>query len=150
MGLKKNIILPDCCYRVSVKLLIQNEEGKYLLLKHPADQYWNHEWWFIGGGLEFNETPEICGKREFQEESGVKLLSFISEPQLFLTAKSFRHNYHTAQIFYSAQAPNTIESIIPREWIAFKYFSLQDMENLLLWHWEKKFLEVIKKRWKIW
>ena len=57
---------PDTFYRVAVKALIRDEEGKILLIKEKSDK-----WDLPGGGLNHGEEPEAGLARELKEEVGI-------------------------------------------------------------------------------
>lgn len=59
-------IYPNTFYRVAVKALIRNEEGKLLLVKEKSDK-----WDLPGGGLDHGEEPEDGIRRELREELGI-------------------------------------------------------------------------------
>ena len=58
-----------------VVALILNEKGEILLAKRNSpDLPEEHEKWeFVGGKIEFGETPEDALKREVNEESGLEI-----------------------------------------------------------------------------
>lgn len=56
-----------CYYRTSVKALIVDDSGKFLLAKEP-----DGTWDFLGGGLDHNEVPVAAVEREITEETGLK------------------------------------------------------------------------------
>lgn len=58
---------PNTFYRVSVKALIKNDEGKVLVLKENQDT-----WSLPGGGLDHGEDPNVGILRELKEELGVE------------------------------------------------------------------------------
>jgi len=51
-----------CYYRVSVKALITDELGRFLLAKE-SDNTWD----LLGGGLDHHEDPVAALRREIQE-----------------------------------------------------------------------------------
>ena len=57
--------------RVGVGVIIT--KGKKVLLLKRKNSHGNGTWAFIGGHLEFNETPEDCARREVFEEAGIRL-----------------------------------------------------------------------------
>jgi 8-oxo-dGTP diphosphatase len=57
---------PNTFYRVSVKALIRNSEGKVLVVKENQDT-----WSLPGGGLDHGEDPIKGVLRELQEELGI-------------------------------------------------------------------------------
>jgi ADP-ribose pyrophosphatase YjhB (NUDIX family) len=60
--------LPSPFYRVSLKLIILNDQNK-LLVGKASDGTWE----LPGGGFEHNESLRECLSRELEEELGVKL-----------------------------------------------------------------------------
>lgn len=58
---------PNTFYRVSVKALIQDEEGRVLVVKEDQDA-----WSLPGGGLEHGEDPVDGVLRELSEELGIR------------------------------------------------------------------------------
>jgi 8-oxo-dGTP pyrophosphatase MutT (NUDIX family) len=57
---------PDYLFRVSLKAVIINPEGKLLLVKESAREYWD----VPGGGLDHGETIKEALTREIFEEVG--------------------------------------------------------------------------------
>lgn len=141
MERNENAVLPNCCYRVSIKLLIQDDEEKYLLVKTEKGTY-SFIWW----GLDFDETPEQCARRETQEETWLKLSYFNNTPKLFFTTKPPHKDFYVAWVMYSAKIDN-LESFIPSdECIELGYFSLEEMKSLNLGNRAKKFLDIMKEK----
>lgn len=58
---------PNTFYRVSVKAIIKDKQGKTLVLKENQDT-----WSLPGGGLDHGEDPKSGIVRELQEELGIK------------------------------------------------------------------------------
>ncbi len=58
---------PNTFYRVSVKALIRNKDGKVLVLKENQDT-----WSLPGGGLDHGEDPKSGILRELKEELGIE------------------------------------------------------------------------------
>lgn len=56
---------------VTAAILIK--EGKLLIAKRKAGDRQANKWEFPGGTVEKSETPEICLKREMQEEFGIEV-----------------------------------------------------------------------------
>ncbi len=54
-----------CTYRISVKAVIKNDEGRILLIKESG-----YSWELPGGGLEHGEDPRQGLTREIAEETG--------------------------------------------------------------------------------
>lgn len=69
----------DCTYRVSIKALITNSDGDFLLCKED-----NGKWELPGGGLDHGESVKTCLQREIFEEMGLVVTSVASEPSYFV------------------------------------------------------------------
>ena len=54
--------LPEAYYRVSVKGIYQDGEGRYMLSKKSGKR------WLAGGGIDHGETYKQAIKREIKEE----------------------------------------------------------------------------------
>lgn len=58
--------LPSSYYRVSVKAVISDDQGRVLCVKEGNNMYWS----LPGGGIDFGETLHHALNRELQEEVG--------------------------------------------------------------------------------
>ena len=74
--------IPDCFYRVSIKALILDEQGKFLLSREDDGR-----WDMPGGGYEHNDkNPREALVRELREEMGIELGTMADHPSYFVTA----------------------------------------------------------------
>jgi 8-oxo-dGTP pyrophosphatase MutT (NUDIX family) len=106
-----------CYYRVSVKALVLDETGRFLLAKED-----NGKWEFIGGGLDHGEDPKSCLKREISEETGL-VTTFISDsPKYFITAPRRNYNSYLANIIYDVKLRD-LNFTPSEECIELRYFS---------------------------
>lgn len=64
---------PNTFYRVSVKAIIRNADGKILVLKENQDT-----WSLPGGGLDHGEEPVAGLKRELKEELGIETINSVT------------------------------------------------------------------------
>jgi mutator protein MutT len=82
----------------SVRVIIRNKKGKFLLVKDK----WG--WNFPGGKINPGETPEKAGKREVHEETGLEVESLekIAEEVIFYANLS-PPNQHWKAHFYQAK-----------------------------------------------
>ncbi|MFN3405982.1 MAG: NUDIX domain-containing protein [Cytophagaceae bacterium] len=72
------------------------EENKILLIKHLSLGERGYFWAPPGGGIEFGETAEECLKREFWEETGLRI-----EIQKFLFVYEFvEPPLHAVELFF--------------------------------------------------
>src|SRR6266540_4453287 len=87
--------LPDAFYRVSVKLIIKNQNDELLVVKDTATDTWK----VPGGGLDHGETIKQTAEREVQEELGVDLVEFDETP-IVITLGLHPRNYMTLMTYY--------------------------------------------------
>ncbi len=87
--------LPDAFYRVSVKILVKDRDGKLLVVQDTT----NGTWEVPGGGLDHGESIAQTAEREIQEELGVKLAKCGSEP-MAITLGEHPNNYPTLMLYY--------------------------------------------------
>ena len=90
-------------YLIGQKAVIQDKQGRILLLKRAIGFSEGGRWDFAGGGLEANEDPSAGLKREIFEESGLRVRDII--PRIIYSVKD--KNYPALIIFYSAKTPST-------------------------------------------
>src|SRR6266487_3251121 len=84
-----------CFYRVSVKALITDDTGRFLLVQE-ADGTWD----FLGGGLEHDEDPVAALEREITEETGLVVTRITPEAKYFVTAKKPGKDMFVANVLY--------------------------------------------------
>jgi 8-oxo-dGTP diphosphatase len=84
-----------CYYRVSIKGLVVDETGRFLLTKEDTG-----EWELLGGGLDHNEDPIEGLRREIHEEAGLKVTWVSSTPKYFLTVKRRSSDRFIANVIY--------------------------------------------------
>jgi len=74
-----------------VVALITNEKGEILLARRnePELVHAHNKWEFIGGGIEFGESPIEALKREVKEEAGVEIKIVRLLPEVVSNVWSF-------------------------------------------------------------
>lgn len=87
-------------YRTSIKALVLNKDGKFLLSKE-ADGRWE----LLGGGLDHGETPQVGLKREIQEETGITVTFVADTPSYFYTDKHWKYEW-IANVLYEVRLEN--------------------------------------------
>lgn len=75
------IELPQAHYRISMKALIYDENGKFLLSRE-SDGRWD----MPGGWLDHGEHPIVWLKRELMEEMWLEVTWIAKAPKYFITA----------------------------------------------------------------
>jgi len=87
-------------FRVGVKILLKNKDGKYLILRRSKIKYpeIGHEWDIAGGRINIGETLIDNLKREIFEETG---LSLEEEPKLISAQDIFKNEgKHVIRLTY--------------------------------------------------
>jgi len=89
--------VPNCYYRVSVKALIINDEGKILVVNERGTG-----WDLPGGGLDWGEDTLTALKRELREELGCS--AKIDEQPIMIAPSNINPlNQHVLWIVYRAE-----------------------------------------------
>jgi len=86
---------------VGVKVLIYDTEGRILLHRHPSG-----EWAIPGGLMELGESAEETGRREVEEETGLRvgelrLLGVISGEEQFVKLKNGDEFYGVTVVYWT-------------------------------------------------
>ena len=126
-----------CYYRVSVKGLVRDSDGRILLAKED-----NGMWDLIGGGLEHNEDPVDGLKREIMEETGLEVSHVSSSPKYFLTADRYGHDDFTANIIYEVKLKN-LNFVPSDECQELRYFTLRDIKDTILYPNVTKLIDIL-------
>ncbi|WP_215225766.1 NUDIX hydrolase [Echinicola shivajiensis] len=90
----------DCTYRVSIKALILNESGGFLIMKED-----NGLWDLPGGGLDRGESPIDCIHREINEEMGLKPIKIEPRPILLFSSNNPKGE-PIVNVLYETQLPH--------------------------------------------
>ena len=90
-------VLPILC----IDLVIQNEDGEYLLIKRKNEPL-KGEWWVIGGRVVKGETLEECARRKISEELSINIGSLecigYYEDQFDKCPFEIKSNLHTLAV----------------------------------------------------
>lgn len=113
--------------RIKSFVLIEKDE-RYLLIKEAAPK-WEEKWFFPGGGLKENESPEEGAIRETLEESGYRIdlkgIIYIRYHPSFLQDKM--------SIFYLAGiSGGEIKTTEDKHSLSVKWFSYEELLKLPL------------------
>jgi len=112
---------PNAYYRVSVKALITNEEGKILVVNERS-----LGWDLPGGGLDWGESAGDALKRELLEELGC-LAEIEEQPCLIAPSSAAVYDRHVLWIIYKAKIdPGEIQKTDEVSEIAF--VSVEDFQ----------------------
>lgn len=88
--------LPSPYYRVAVKVLLQDDLGRILVVQNKRGK-----WEMPGGGWEHDETLEECVTREIDEELRVGV-SNISDVEFVLRGYSQTYDVHAIRLVVRA------------------------------------------------
>jgi len=122
MSKEKQNNIPNCFYRVSVKALVTDNDGRFLLQKEERGV-----WDLPGGGLDFGENPTEALKREVQEEIGLEVLHMDEHPSYFVTAHGKRFDVWFSNIIYEAELSDITKFTPSDECVEMKYFTAQEV-----------------------
>jgi len=112
--------------QVGVKILLENEDGKFLVIKRNLEKYpeaKNH--WDIVGGRIDPGTPLLDNlKREVMEETGLEI---FGEPKL-ITAQDILKSKHVVRLTYVGEGSGEVR--LSEEHTDFKWLTLEEISNL--------------------
>jgi len=128
--MKKESVYPNTIYRVSTKAFITNEEKKILLVKEW--KLWRE---LPGGGLDFEETPEIWLIREIQEELSVKAEIQESRPIYIRTQRREVKRLYFLYLWYKVTINSTKfemkwDGMEKEEFEERKFFSKEELSKI--------------------
>jgi 8-oxo-dGTP diphosphatase len=107
--------IPNCFYRVSIKALILNDKGEFLLIQEA-----NRLWELPGGGMDFGENPEQTLQREIKEEMGLEVQDIESQPSYFFSCINPK-GQHIVNVVYKAYLKH-LDFVPSDECMALGYF----------------------------
>lgn len=113
-------------YRVSVKGIVIDEDGRVLLARED-----NGKWEMLGGGLDHGENPIDCLKREIHEETGLVVTSVSPHPIYFVTAPRLGHDSYVANVVYRIELAD-LNFTSSDECQELRFFSADDMDQVEL------------------
>lgn len=127
-------------YRVSVKGIVINEDGKVLLSLED-----NGKWEILGGGLDHDEDPINCLRREILEETGLEVTSVSDAPLYFITSLRESTGTYTANIVYEIKL-KSMDFVPSDECRALHFFSTEEMHSANLSPNVGKLLEILEQK----
>jgi 8-oxo-dGTP diphosphatase len=115
--------------QVGVKVLLQNTEGKYLLLRRSSEKYPDvaGRWDIVGGRIQPG-TPLIENlQREVQEETGLEL---AGTPELIAAQDILRSvGRHTVRLTYLGKAKGEV-ALDKSENDEYRWLSFEEMRTM--------------------
>lgn len=115
-----------CFYRVSVKGIVIDDQNR-ILLARESDGTWD----MLGGGLDHDENPITCLKREIQEETGLTVTKVWAEPKYFVTAYKEVNDVYIANVVYQIELAD-LDFTPSDECEEIRFFSVQELSGLQL------------------
>lgn len=114
--------------QVGVKIILQNQEGKILLLKRSRVKYpevaEDELWDIVGGRIEIG-TPLLKNlEREIFEETRLNLMG---EPKLIAAQDILRPNKHVVRLTYVGQVAG--EVVLDPDHTEYQWFSREEINN---------------------
>jgi 8-oxo-dGTP pyrophosphatase MutT (NUDIX family) len=113
--------------QVGVKILLKNDEGKYLLLRRSIEKYpeVGAKWDIPGGRIDAGVSLVENLKREVLEETGLVL---IGESQLISAQDILKEDKHVVRLTYVGQAEGKIK--LSDEHDKYEWFSVEELKTL--------------------
>lgn len=127
-------------YRLSVKGIVLDDSGRILLSREN-----NGMWEILGGGLDHNEDPIECLKREIHEETGLEVTYVSENPLYFVTSPRANADTFIANVIYEIKL-KSYEFIPSDECQELRFFSTQEMHGVNLFPNVQKFLELLERQ----
>lgn len=116
----------QCYYRVSIKGIVIDDEGRILLARED-----NGKWEMLGGGLDHGEDPLECLKREIAEETGLAVTWVSDAPKYFLTSRREDHGTYMANVIYEIKVAD-LDFTPSEECQELRFFSVKEMTEVEL------------------
>jgi ADP-ribose pyrophosphatase YjhB (NUDIX family) len=121
--------MSDLTLQVGVKILLENNEGKFLLLHRSAEKYENivGRWDMVGGRIDTGISLMENLQREVSEETG---LTIVGEPELIAAQDILRKpGFHVVRLSYLGKAEGEIK-LDTSENDEYKWYSREEIEIL--------------------
>lgn len=126
----------QCYYRISVKGLVIDETGRFLLTRED-----NGKWEMLGGGLDHGEDPMAGLRREIHEETGLTVTYVSPSPKYFITCQRLDHDTFIANAIYEIKLQD-LDFTPSDECHELRYFTVEEAQKEDLFPNVKKLLEV--------
>lgn len=127
-------------YRISVKGIAIDENGRFLLAKES-----NGMWEILGGGLDHDEEPLAALKREIKEETGIEITYVSPMPKYFTTSKRRGHETYIANIIYEIKL-KSLDFKPSEECTELRFFNVEEARKVDLFPIVEKFLNVFNPK----
>lgn len=126
-------------YRVSVKGIVIDNDGRILLSKETNDM-----WEMLGGGLDHGEDPITCLKREIHEETGLVVTHISPKPKYFVTCRRHDSTHYVANVIYEIQLKDL--AFTPSdECVELRFFTTDEMRQVRLFPNVQELLKLLEQ-----
>jgi len=117
--------IPEGFYKVSVKALVVNDEGKIMLCKEE-----DGGWELPGGSVDFGESFKDCLTREVKEEMGVNVIEMDNNPKY---AWKYKKSEKIHRVFLGFRAKLDSFDFTPSdECVELNFFSKDELSKINL------------------
>ncbi|GAC1388060.1 MAG: hypothetical protein NVS1B7_7780 [Candidatus Saccharimonadales bacterium] len=128
----------QCHYRISIKGIVVDKQGRILLARED-----NGLWEMLGGGLNHEEDPMACLRREIHEETGLTVTKISPTPLYFLTVKRRSKTSYLANVIYQIELAS-LDFVASEECQELRFFSTTEMRQVDLFPNVSKLLTIIE------
>lgn len=111
-------------YRISVKGIVIDETGRFLLAR-KEDEGWE----LIGGGLEYPEDPIEGLRREVMEETGLEITYVSPTPKYFFTFTKEGREGYAANVVYEMKLEH-LNFTPSEECLELRFFSVEEARKV--------------------
>jgi ADP-ribose pyrophosphatase YjhB (NUDIX family) len=131
--------------QVGVKVLLKNEEGKYLLVRRNPQKYpeVGPKWDIVGGRIDPGSPLLENLAREVKEETGLEL---VGSPRVVGAQDIFNPKFpdrHVVRISYIGEAKGA--PMIDEESLEWKWFTKEEIQSLTQEELDRFFRELLEK-----
>jgi 8-oxo-dGTP diphosphatase len=115
--------------QVGVKLLLENKDGKFLLLRKNGEVYKTRNYLDMPGGrIDMGSSLMDNLKREIKEEIGVEL---HAQPELIFAQDIIKpeKGIHVVRLVYKAKEENIGEIILDGDHLEYVWMEMKDMKG---------------------
>ncbi len=114
--------------------VVMNDLGEILMAKRIDEKVpeANNKWEFVGGKIEFGESPEGAVIREVKEESGLDVEILLLVPKVFQTlwTKADGSKLHTILICYLCQVVGgELKTVMDHKISELKFVKKEEIKN---------------------
>lgn len=127
-------------YRISVKGIVIDDNGRILLSRED-----NGKWEMLGGGLDHDEDPIDCLKREITEETGLTVTDISVSPKYFVTCKRENADTYIANIIYEIKLQD-LDFTPSDECQELRFFTPDEMKQVELFPNVQQLLKLLQKQ----